>query len=145
MFDNIGEKIKKLAVITCIIGIVVSVFSAMVLWVSGSRNNPTGWNGFLVLVIGILGSWVGSFFTYGLGQLIEDTQENRMINQQILTYLQKGGKPEASPGKATASTRSHSYVPRVATTNSSNGWRCQKCGCGNSSTSTYCKSCGADR
>ena len=73
MFDNIGGKIKALAKVTCIVGIVASVIGAISLWIANSRNNPTILMGIIVLVVGCLASWVGSFFCYGFGELIENT------------------------------------------------------------------------
>ena len=72
MFDNIGGKIKKLAKIVCWVGIVFSVIYAIVLWVIGGvTGQDTTLTGFLVLILGGFGSWIGSFFTYGFGELID--------------------------------------------------------------------------
>ena len=65
MFDNIGGKIKTLAKVVCWIGIVASVILGLL-----SRNAITA---LLFIGIGSLGSWIGSFMTYGFGQLIENT------------------------------------------------------------------------
>ena len=65
MFENIGGKIKTLAKVVCWIGIVASVILGLL-----SRNAITA---LLFIGIGSLGSWIGSFMTYGLGQLIENT------------------------------------------------------------------------
>lgn len=75
MFDNIGGKIKALAKVMCILGIIVSVIMAFVTWFGGSRYGASTFlPGLITLVVGCLGSWVGSFFTYGFGQLIESTE-----------------------------------------------------------------------
>lgn len=73
MFDDIGGKIKTLAKITCGLGIAASIIGAIALWMQNSNYNPTTIIGVLVLVLGSLASWIGSFFTYGFGQLIENT------------------------------------------------------------------------
>ena len=67
MFENIGGKIKTLAKVVCWIGIIVSVILGLGLL---SRNAITA---LLFIGIGSLGSWIGSFMTYGFGQLIENT------------------------------------------------------------------------
>ena len=77
MFDNIGRKIKTVAKITCVLGIVTSILAAILLWMTHSPNNPTLLIGTLVLVCGPLASWTGSFFTYGFGELIENTEAIR--------------------------------------------------------------------
>ena len=69
MFENIGRKIKTLAETLCWLGIVVSVLAGLTI---------TGKDiivGLLVLIIGSLCSWIGSFFAYGFGELIEKTTE----------------------------------------------------------------------
>ncbi len=86
MFDNIGSKIKKLAKILCWVGIILSVISGIGIMAGGSAvssySRGYGYSaggassvvaGILVIVLGSLGSWIGSFFTYGFGQLIENT------------------------------------------------------------------------
>ncbi len=86
MFKNIGKKIKVLAKVLCWIGIVLSVISGIAVMASG--NNTVSLNGsyavvspvitgLIVIVIGCLMSWIGSFFAYGFGQLIENSDEIR--------------------------------------------------------------------
>ncbi len=80
MFDNIGSKIMKLAKVLCWIGIILSIIYGIIIMAAGNRSYNGGGGvlaGLLVIVIGCLASWVGSFFAYGFGQLIEDTQEIR--------------------------------------------------------------------
>ncbi len=71
MFSNIGGKIKKLAVILCILGIIASVTYAIICFTNSSRYENLTLYGVLILVGGCLLSWIGSFFTYGFGELID--------------------------------------------------------------------------
>lgn len=89
MFSNIGSKIKSFAMVLCWIGIVTSVISTIIIWASTSRYNSTIGLGFLVLIFGCLGSWVGSFITYGLGELIDETTASREATQQTNRLLEK--------------------------------------------------------
>ena len=86
MFNNIGGKIKALAKILCWIGIVLSVISGIAAIAAGS--SPVRVNGsytyvsgpavgITIIIFGCLASWIGSFFAYGFGQLIENTDEIR--------------------------------------------------------------------
>jgi hypothetical protein len=68
-FQNIGGKIKTLAVVATIIGISLSVILGFVL-----MDTSVG-TGMLVLVGGSLFSWISAFFMYGFGELIEKTTE----------------------------------------------------------------------
>ena len=81
MFNNIGSKIMKLAKVICWLGIIASVISGIVTIVAGSGSRYTAGagvlSGILIIVVGSLFSWIGSFFTYGFGQLIENTDEIR--------------------------------------------------------------------
>lgn len=71
MFDNIGRKIKTLAQVICVLGIIVSVIGGIILWITG------GGLGFVISLVAIpisaVISWVGSLGLYGFGQLIENT------------------------------------------------------------------------
>lgn len=87
MWSNIGHKIKVLAKVLCWIGIVVSVIAGIAIIAGGSAinnaamsygyysyNNTTGSTtlaGILVIILGALGSWIGSFTMYGFGELVD--------------------------------------------------------------------------
>ena len=91
MFNNIGGKIKALAKILCWIGIVASIITgiaaisagtntlmANTVMVNGSYAYVSGPAvGITIIIFGSLASWIGSFFAYGFGQLIENTDEIR--------------------------------------------------------------------
>ncbi len=92
MFDNIGGKIKKLAKIICWIGIILSVITGIaaiasgnsMVRVNGSYTSVSGVAaGITIIIIGCLASWIGSFFTYGFGQLIENTDAIRENTQRM--------------------------------------------------------------
>ena len=68
MFDNIGRKIKGVAIANCVIGVVASIISGIVFIVDG---NGDGW--LMSWVLGPVLSWVGSFLLYGFGQLVENS------------------------------------------------------------------------
>ncbi|MBO5129071.1 MAG: hypothetical protein J6B95_01835 [Oscillospiraceae bacterium] len=68
MFQNIGGKIKVLAQVVCWIGISISIIAGIALISEGGFIF-----GLVMAAAGSLASWVGSFLTYGLGQLIENT------------------------------------------------------------------------
>ena len=68
MFDNIGGKMKGLAVIICCIGIAASVIFGLSL-----MSNDVPLAGVIVIVAGSLSSWIGSFALYGFGQLVENS------------------------------------------------------------------------
>ena len=85
MFNNIGEKIKKLAEILCYIGILFSAIGGLVVMFVGgsSRSRAPFLIGLLIIFIGSLFSWIGSFFTYGFGELIVKATEIEKNMQSI--------------------------------------------------------------
>ena len=85
MFENIGSKIMKLAKVLCWLGIIASVITGIAIIGASSYNRYSSGSsilaGILTIVFGCLLSWIGSFFTYGFGQLIENTDHIRYNTQ----------------------------------------------------------------
>ena len=91
MFNNIGEKIKGLAIFFTIIGVIGSFVGAIYMW----RYDSGFFVGFIILVSGILVSWIGSFLLYGFGELISKTSD---IEEGIrrIQLLSVGQNPKKS-------------------------------------------------
>ncbi len=83
MFDNIGDKIKMLAKVICLAGIIISLIAGIAL-----MSNGSGGFGFLTIVVGALLSWVGTFVLYGFGKLVE--------NSDIMVQGKKTEEPKVS-------------------------------------------------
>lgn len=75
MFNNIGKKIKTLAQVITLIGIIASLITGIV-FIALANNNP-GWGtlGVLIIIIGSLISWISSFILYGFGQLVDNSDK----------------------------------------------------------------------
>ena len=97
MFDNIGGKIKGLAKVICWIGIIASCIGGIIYWVAASKLHA-GFVGFLaglgIIVGGSLASWIGSFTTYALGELVENSAEIRE-NTDLILKIKGIENPEA--------------------------------------------------
>ena len=70
MFDNIGKKIKILSktisICMMILFIICGFFYIIII--------PEQWYvGLLIIILGCLFSWIGSFFIYGFGELVENS------------------------------------------------------------------------
>ena len=67
MFDNIGSKVKGLASVVCIGGIVTSIISGLAMMISLESFLA----GFLSMIVGALGSWIGSWALYAIGEAVD--------------------------------------------------------------------------
>lgn len=72
MFDNIGGKIKGLAVLVCSFGIIASVLYGIIL-LSDAYYDIEKIIGCLFIFVGPLLAWLSSCGIYGFGELIEKT------------------------------------------------------------------------
>ena len=152
MFDNIGGKIKNLATVICVVGIIASVILAIVLWSQNDRYNPTVALGFGVLIGGCVGSWVGSFFMYGFGELIEETTRNRQINEEIMKKLSQKEKiaDESKENMQNQSSHLENLLHQISQQEKSENkfgsraraWQCAKCLAYNGSALESCHYCG---
>lgn len=68
MFDNIGEKLRGLASVTAIIGIVFSVIAGLGMMLESFLL------GVIYMLIGALLSWVGSWTVYGIGEAVTNSE-----------------------------------------------------------------------
>ena len=83
MFNNIGGKIKGLAKFMCWLGIILSVIIGIVLIIGATNRNgyyrytdtTTIIYGIIVIVMGSLLSWIGSFVLYGFGELVDNSSK----------------------------------------------------------------------
>jgi len=83
MYQNIGGKIKGLAIATAVIGAIVSVIMALVFFDRAGKldyyyeelKSAATITGMLWLFIGPLVSWLGSLALYGFGELIDTAKE----------------------------------------------------------------------
>ena len=155
MFKNIGRKIKMLALVLFWIELVIGVLAALgggilVIILEGRYDTLMILLGVAIIVIGsglvFLFAWIGSFFMYGLGQLIDDTEINRKTNQQILEKLNdrptekapvvnaRRAEPvvDTTPAEPVVETP----VPPVTS------WVCPKCGNSNDLSAHFCINCG---
>lgn len=116
MFSNIGNKIKTLAQVVCWLGIVISIIVGFVLIV---QDEETVGIGLLIMAFGSLFSWIGSFITYGFGQLVE--------NSDILVSQNKNSISNTS--KNFTQTPNQNPINNSPDNNASfHRWRCNTCG-----------------
>lgn len=88
MFENVGEKIRTLAKLLLLVGVLASGIAMIAIWITGGGMSGRG--GFTIFVFGLLagalgclGTWIASMLTYGFGQLIEDTEALRQHTEDL--------------------------------------------------------------
>ena len=82
MYENMGAKLKGLAIFEFISVALVTVISGICLI---AKEQSSGW---FVLIGGPFLGYVGSWVLYGLGTLIENTEENGDNVRKILHLLE---------------------------------------------------------
>lgn len=82
MFKNMGKKIKVLAQVLMWIGFAMWCIAGLVMIANGVMMLEWGPRGIVMIVVGLimiglgfLFSWIGSFITYGFGQIIDNTDK----------------------------------------------------------------------
>jgi hypothetical protein len=126
MFYNIGGKIKVLAMVTTIIGIIFSVIFGIIIM---TENFFSGL--FLMLVLGV-SSWVGSFMIYGFGELIECAQRiARNTRQPLPSSLLQSANATAKthPQRTEPTTSTKILCPDCRQEIYENTQKCPYCGC----------------
>ena len=160
MFENPGRKIKTLATILFVLEVMGS-FACAVLF--GKAPNYRGFMEYnalyiiLILVGGIIISFISSLFLYTFGDIAENIQS-----------IAKSKAPTAGSGKDTTATKNASgtkstqtttlpqtsapspvptsyYINRAKTGIQDDAWVCQNCGFENDKSSRYCKKCGENK
>lgn len=84
MYKNIDEKLKFLAIILCLFGILIFIIIGIELIRDGD-----GLLGFGTIILGSLLSWSFSWILYGFGELVENTDFNRYLLCNIDKKLEK--------------------------------------------------------
>lgn len=83
MFDNIGRRIKGLARMVFLVGLVFSGIGMIGMWITGVGlgDHAGGFTiflaGLLIGAVGCLLSWIAGCLIAGFGQLVDDTEAIR--------------------------------------------------------------------
>ncbi len=147
VFNNIGKKIKGLAKvifwITFIMFVLGAIGGGIAIFATQDCEEYPAYiaAGIAVMLVGsglgFLVSWIGSFFMYGYGQLIDDTEINRKTNQKILAQLGGEAVPEEPAAPAAPVAPVVPQEPRAE-----GEWFCRKCGFKNDASAKFCMRCG---
>lgn len=91
MFDNIGVKIKVVASVMCWLGIAVFFILGIALLCEAEYDVEYIF-GVVVMIVGPIASWLGSFLLYGYGELIDETSGIHNILREKFNEQAQGDK-----------------------------------------------------
>ncbi len=100
MFRNIGKKIKTLALVICWVQIVINVIGGIAAMVAiGRVVNPAAgfFLGLLIIALGVLIAWIGSFLLYGFGQLVDNSDRMTLYLSRMAPTPRRQAQPMPSP------------------------------------------------
>ena len=126
MFDNIGGKIKTLAKAQFGIGVVAFCIAGISVMSVGNVLL-----GILTIGLCLLGSWIGSFFTYGLGEFSKEKESKASVSVPTPKVRSKREPAKPDPNKVYEVVRSE------------NGIICPFCGQAQKPDRNMCWNCGA--
>ena len=105
MFDNIGRKVKTLATVSCIIGIVASIILGLMLFSIHVIY------GLIVAMLGSFISWLSSLALYAIGQSAENSDKILKILQKVsIDSLNKNDNPKT---EITTSIENNSNIHKI--------------------------------
>ena len=125
LYENIGDKVKRLAKVVFAIESIAAIIYALVLMCTDAVLA-----GLIVLVVGPLVAWVSSWVLYAFGELVEKTVANESHTKNILKILQ-----DKESQNLTGEPTVKANKPRAA-----HAWLCDNCG--KMATQTPCEHCG---
>ena len=142
MFNNIGKKLQVLAIVSFILGVIVSVISGLIYCIMGSTMV-----GILVIIFGSLGSWIGSWSIYALG-LVAENSENQLADLILIkTKLRSLELKSAAPVPIKSVTK-NTTLPKASSKQEGipkGQVRCPDCSETFSATESRCPYCGYKR
>lgn len=145
MFNNVGKKLKWLAVFCTIAGAFSSIVYGVILMYSDSALL-----GFLVIIIGALISWLSSLLMYGVGELNDNGSdyEKTIIGKldKMEKQIEQMEKQTTNRAESTPIEQSQQKIVPISTEPVPEGmWRCPNCESLEDAGYSRCQSCGYRR
>ena len=84
VFANIGRTIKRVTKVFFWIEIICCVIAGFMVIIQDSYYNPTVGIGLAIWFAGPLLAWLGSIFSYGFGELIEQSKRHNQLLSELL-------------------------------------------------------------
>ena len=84
--NNVGGKLKGVSIIVIVLGVIVSVIYGIMI------IGDSLFTGIAVIAAGILGTLIFGFALYGLGQIVDNTDEKNIPKQRALRRKNGSGR-----------------------------------------------------
>ena len=139
MFENIGSKLKGLAVAEVILGVIASIIYGFAV-----IADEMVLVSIIIIVVGSVTSWMGSWVTYGIGEAVENSEAilrrlRQSESEQNYSCFNNSGS-SASASYSANPARAPQTAAKVA---GADEWKCE-CGRVNKKYVTTCP-CGKNR
>lgn len=89
IFANIGSKIKGISKAIFWLNTISCITIGIILFVQDSRYYSTGGLGVVIILFGPFLAWVASLFSYGFGELIEQTTRHNQLLSELISKSNK--------------------------------------------------------
>ncbi len=120
MFDNIGRKIKNIAIGVFVVEIISGISIGLSIGIKTEWDNAF-W-AIVVIISSPFAAWVSSVLLYGFGQLIENSDMLVVNSKKLVDKTTNQTKISQNPVDRFLSK------PNNSTDNSTHRWRCTNCG-----------------
>ena len=163
MYENIGGKLKGLAKVICIIGMVLSCISGLLVIVGTADSYMAAEGvlyGLLTAGLGSLISWLSNMAIYGFGHLIEKQEETADAAEEIADILRRNLRNGSFGSIAAPQTPSASFSTATNSQERIPAWKrvemeaekaeaaqcfCRHCGETLTKDAVFCPKCGGHR
>ncbi len=149
MFRNVGKSIKTIAIVFCIVDMISSIITGIVLMAEDDDYIALG---LLIIFLGTFLAWVGALFIYGFGQLVQNSdiiankidphtyiRNNPQEISQVPIYYTNNHTYQNTNVAHTQYTPTSTYTPSAQQSPSNStppkpqevpigGWKCPSCG-----------------
>ena len=141
MYNNIGGKIKGLAVVIAILGTVISIIMGILFFnlfqIVIEKNGLRFLVSFLLAICGAIISWILSWALFGYGELIDDVSAIRYNTSCIPSYVKSAKKSKDTEQAFTFKNTADKEAVEC--------WSCEKCRSKNLMSRSSCWNCGAQK
>ena len=110
LYGNIGGKLKGLAKAMFIVETLAAIIGGIALI---AIDEDLMLYGLLVLLVGPFVAYLGSWFLYAFGELVEKMCRNESNTKSILKFLKENQKKEEKPAEPQAAAPQNAYAPKI--------------------------------